>query len=68
MTTNVVVTAPGYPGKKVVVMVNNGKSGPWQRVAVLEQGQTYTSVAHDSQAVCVQELTDAEYDEAYPEG
>lgn len=63
MTTTVDVSAPGYAGKKVLVLVNDGKQGPWKRVAVLSQGQKYTTVATDSQGVQVQELTDEQFAE-----
>ena len=67
MTTNVVVTAPGYPGKKVVVLVSDGRGSQWRKAAVLSHGESYTTVATDSQDVCVVEMTEDEYATSYPE-
>ena len=65
MTTTVSVTAPGYEGKKVVVMTNNPNdgSGDWKTHRVLGPGESCTVVATDVQSVCVVEMTDEEYDE-----
>ena len=64
MTTNVVVTAPGYPGKKVIVLVSDGRGSQWRKAAVLSQGESHTTAATGSQDVCVVEMTDEDYAES----
>lgn len=66
MTTTVTVQAPGYPGKKVVVMVcDAGKDeADWRTHTVLEQGQScVVVVATDVQNVCVVEMTDEQFED-----
>lgn len=65
MTTTVTVQAPGYAGKKVVVMAQNPgvADSDWQTIRVLGQGESCTVVATDVQSVCIVEMTDAEFED-----